>query len=460
MLERQVYTKLKSWKDEKPKRALCVIGARQIGKTTIIELFGREHYENFVEINFVTDTDAHKIFAGNLDADTIIENLTAFKMQKMEPGKTLVFLDEIQECPNARSAIKFLVEDGRFDYIESGSMLGVRYHEVRSYPVGFEEIYYMYPMSFEEYAYANGVQESTISRLRHCYVKREPVPDAIHTTILKLFYTYIVVGGMPAAVQTYADSHDIGRVVQVQRDILELYRLDIAKYATGSERIKIQAIFDSIPSQLNDKNRRFFLSKIDENGRYNRYENSFLWLSDAGVALPSYNVAQPQAPLQMNEKRNVFRLFLNDTGLLCAACMTNIQFALLNGDMEVNMGSILKNVFAQSIRSGGFSLHYYESKKMGEVDFVVQNGMKTDLIEVKSGSDYKKHPALNHMSEVENWIFGKKIVFCKGNTEEENGIEYLPWYMVMFYQREAEPLGYINQVDLSKLREEEYETKQ
>lgn len=372
-------------------------------------------------------------------------------MQKMEPGKTLVFLDEIQECPNARCAIKFLVEDGRFDYIESGSMLGVRYKEVKSYPVGFEEICYMYPMTFREYAAANGVQDSTFDVLRECYEQNRPVSEAIHSTLKKLFYTYIVVGGMPAVVQTYVTTHDIGKVVQAQRDILDLYRLDIARYASGNDRIKIQAIFDSIPSQLNDKNRRFFLSRVDENGRQNRYENAFLWLSDAGAALPSYNVMEPVAPLRLNEKRSIFKLFLNDTGLLCAACMKNIQFDLLQGNMEVNMGSILENVFAQSIKGSGFSLNYYESKKIGELDFVVQNGTEIDLIEVKSGHDYKKHPALDHVSKIENWKFGKKIVFCEGNVENEEGIQYLPWYMILFYRPEEAPLGYLYQVDLSAL---------
>lgn len=452
MLERKIYARLKEWKAEKQKKALCIIGARQIGKTTIIEQFGRENYENFVEINFITEVEAYRIFEGNLDADTIIQNLTAFKMQQMEPGKTLVFFDEIQECPNARAAIKFLVEDGRFDYIESGSVLGVKYHDVKSYPVGFEEIYYMYPMSFEEFALANGVQASTFSLLKECFEKSRPVSDAVHSTMLKLFYTYIVVGGMPDVVQTYVVTHDIGQVVRVQRDILELYRLDISKYSTGSDRVKIQAIFDSIPSQLNDKNRRFFLNRIDENGRQNRYENAFLWLSDAGVALPSYNVTEPQPPLQLNEKRSIFKLFLNDTGLLCAACMQNIQFDILQGDMEVNMGSILENVFAQSLKNAGFSLHYYDSKKMGETDFVVQNGMEIDLLEIKSGNDYRKHPALHRVSSVPGWKFGRKIVFCKGNVEYHDGVEYLPWYMVMFYRQEKAPSGYIYQVDLSALQ--------
>ena len=452
MLKRTVYDKLIRWKESQNRRALCIIGARQTGKTTIIREFGKKNYKYFVEINFVTDKDAEKIFDDSLDADTIIENLTAFKMQKMEPGETLVFLDEIQECPNARSAIKFLVEDGRFDYIESGSLLGVRHREVRSYPVGFEEICYMYPMSFEEFIIANGVQESTLEMLDSCCRTESEVSQSVHDTMLKLFYTYIVVGGMPAAVQTYITTHDIGKVVNIQREILELYRQDISKYAGGNDKIKIRAIFDSIPSQLDDKNRRFFLSKVDKNGRQNRYENSFLWLSDAGVALPSYNVTEPQPPLQLNEKRNIFKLFMNDTGLLCAACMKNIQFDILQGNVAVNMGSILENLFAQAIKCNGFSLNYYESKKYGEIDFVVQNGMMIDLIEIKSGNDYTKHPALDNMMKTDNWSFGEKIVFCKGNIRKQGEILYLPWYMIMFYRPDPVPEGYIYEVDLSALR--------
>lgn len=451
MLKREILEKLISWKNQEKKKALCIIGARQIGKTTIIREFAKEQYEHFVEINFILDKGAEKIFEGKLDANTIIENLTAFKMQRLEPGKTLIFLDEIQECPNARCAMKFLVEDGRFDYIESGSLLGVRYKEVPSYAVGFEEITYMYPMNFKEYLIANGVQQSTLKTLQTCYEKQEPVPQVMHETLLKLFATYIVVGGMPDVVQTYVTTHDIGNVIQLQRSILELYRQDISKYSEGAEKIKIKAIFDSIASQLDDKNRRFFLNRIDENGRMNRYENAFLWLSDAGVALPSYNVTEPQPPLQLNEKRNLFKLFMGDTGLLCASCMENIQFELLQGNMEVNMGSILENAFAQIIKANGFSLNYFESKRYGELDFVIQNGMKVDLLEIKSGNDYQKHSALNKVSAVENWDFGKKIVFYKGNVMKNEGIEYYPWYLSMFYQLEKEPERFIYEVDLAGL---------
>ena len=451
MLDRSIYRKMISWKLQKKKKALCIIGARQIGKTTIIREFARENYECFLEINFILDRGAQQIFDGSFDADTIIENLTAFKMQKLNPGKTLIFLDEIQECPNARTAIKFLVEDGRFDYIESGSLLGVKYKDVPSYSVGFEEIIYMYPMSFAEYAAANGLPFQTIDLLKKCLDEKTEVPGPVHETLLKLFYTYIVVGGMPAVVQEYVNSHDIGRVVQAQNDILELYRLDISKYAAGTERIKIQAIFDSIPAQLNDKNRRFFLNRVDEKGRMNRYENSFLWLSDAGVALPVYNVSEPAPPLRLNEKRNLFKLFLCDTGLLCAACMSNIQFDLLNGNMDVNMGSILENVMAQSLKCNGFSLNYFDSKKYGEIDFVIQNGTGIDLTEIKSGSNYKKHSALSRVSKVENWSYHRKTVYCRGNVETSEGIDYLPWYMVMFDKPESVPEGSIYQVDFSTL---------
>ena len=451
MLKRKVYQELLKWKENTEGKALCIIGARQIGKTTLIREFGKNEYEHFAEINFVTDEKAADIFNDKLTAEAIITNLTAYLQTPLEPGKTLILFDEVQECPAVRSAIKFLVEDGRFDYIESGSLLGVRYKEVRSYPVGFEQILPMYPLDFEEYLWANGVQDKTLQYLKNCYDRRERVSDSVHETLCKLFYSYLVVGGMPETVQIYIDTHDIAKVVLNQRSILDLYRLDIAKYAEGSDKAKIKAIFDSIASQLDDKNRRFFLNRIDENGRMNRYENAFLWLSDVGVALPSYNVTEPQPPLQLNEKRNLFKLFMGDTGLLCASCMENIQFELLQGNMEVNMGSILENVFAQIIKANGFSLNYFESKKYGELDFVIQNGMKVDLLEIKSGNDYQKHSALNKVSAVENWDFGRKIVFCKGNVMEKEGIEYYPWYLSMFYQPEKEPERFIYEVDLAGL---------
>jgi len=451
MLKRKAYDKLLDWKNRNKKPALFIYGARQIGKTTLIREFAKEHYENFVEINFILDDNAKLIFSGKYDADTIISNLTAYVRKPLVPGKTLILFDEIQACPEVRTAIKFLVEDGRFDYIETGSMLGVMYRHVRSYPVGFEDVYQMFPMDFEEYLLANGVQPETIRELKICYDKDKPVPAVIHETIIKLFQTYIVVGGMPQVVQTYVDTHDIGRVIETQNSILAQYRLDISQYARSTEKVKIKSIFDSIPAQLNDKNRRFVLSQLDENGRMNRYENCFIWLSDAGVALPCYNITAPQAPLQLNEKRNLFKLFMGDIGLLCAACMENIQFGILNGDLSVNMGSILENTMASQLKSNGYSLYYFDTKRHGEIDFVIQNGTHIELVEVKSGKDYKKHNAMDNIRDVSEWKIEKSYVLCNDNLHAENGIKYLPWYMIMFIKPDKIETGTIFEVDISNL---------
>lgn len=451
MLKRKAYQDLLKWKNGTKGKALCIIGARQTGKTTLIREFGKNEYEHFAEINFVTDKKAADIFSGKLTAEEIITNMTAYLQKPLEAGKTLILFDEIQECPEIRSAIKFLVEDGRFDYIESGSLLGVRYKDIKSYSVGFEQMLSMYPLDFEEYLWANGVQEQTIFYLRECYKHKEKVSESVHETLCKLFYSYLVVGGMPQNVQIYVDTHDIAKVILNQRSILDLYRLDIARYASENKKLKIKAIFDSISAQLNEKNRRFKINSIHPDARILRYEDSFNWLADAGVALPCYNVTEPQTPLQLNEKRNLFKLYMNDVGLLCASCMENIQFDLLMGNVDINMGSILENAFAQNLKSNGFELHYFDSKKIGELDFVLQKGLSTELLEIKSGKDFKKHPAMNHAMQTEQWKFEHCIVFSKSNVEAENGILYLPWYMVMFFQQQKEPEQMIYEIDLSSL---------
>lgn len=451
MLKRKAYDKLTQWKNSEKRKALCIIGARQIGKTTVIREFGENNYENFIEINFVTDKNAKDIFANSLDAETIITNLTAYVQKPTEPGKTLILFDEIQECPNVRTAIKFLVEDGRFDYIESGSLLGVKYNDVTSYPVGFEEIYRMYPMDFEEYLWANGVQNETIEYMRKCFDTLTPLTTSVHNTINKLFYSYIVIGGMPEAVKIFTETHDVGKVIAYQKEILEQYRQDISKYSEKNDKLKIKAIFDSIPSQLNDKNRRFYVNSLGKGARLNRYDNSFKWLDDAGVALPCYNVAFPQPPLQLNEKHSLFKLFMNDTGLLCAACMENIQLDILNGNLELNLGSILENVMAQLIKSNGFKLNYFDSNKYGEVDFVIQNGMKVDLVEIKSGKDYKRHSALDNVMKVKEWSFDRIFVFCKDNIHVEENIVYMPWYNIMFLKPAQIPENFKYEIDISDL---------
>ena len=448
---RKIYKTLEKWQKATKKQALCIVGARQIGKTTAILNFGKSHFKNVVYLNFVEDPKAKLIFDGNLDANTIITQLTAYINRPMKPGETLVFLDEIQDCPNARTAIKFLVQDGRFAYIESGSLLGTRLLQVKSYPVGFEQIVNMYPMDFEEFCLANGVQQEVLDKLQECFEKELELTPVFLETFKKLFYTYIVVGGMPNVVDTYLKTHDIGKVIVAQKDIINLYRMDISKYSTRIESLKIQNIFDSIPSELNKQNRRFIVTNIEKNARLLRYENCFQWLSDAGVALPCYNVSEPQAPLLLNQKHSLFKLFMGDIGLLCAFCLENVQFDILQGNVDINMGSILENVIAQELKCHGFKLHFYDSKKFGELDFVVQEGGKVHLIEAKSGSDYTSHKSLDKVLQVKDWNFGRTIVLCNGNVSRNGNILYLPWFMVMFL-KPWEPESFIYKVDLEGLK--------
>ena len=438
MLYRKAYDYLTSWKENQDKKALLVTGARQIGKTYIIRKFAKENYDNFVEINFITNPEASKIFDGDLNADTIIINLTAYTRKSLQKGRTLIFFDEIQECPAARTAIKFLVDDGRFDYIESGSLLGVNYKEVKSFPVGYEEVYQMYPLDFEEFAIANGVQKNTLEYLKKCYEEKTSVTEAVHQSMLKLFRYYVIVGGMPDVVQRFINTQDIGEVLNIQNDILALYRQDIAKYANNNKE-KIKNIFDMIPAELNNKNRRFMLSNIKNSARMLRYETSFNWLADAGVALPCYNISEPKLPLELNLQNNLFKLFLCDTGLLCAASMGNIQFDIMNGDLSVNMGSILENVFAQELNSNGFKLRYYNKKNIGEIDFIVQQGKCAVPIEIKSGNDFTNHKALDNLLSKSEWNIPEGIVFCKGNVDLDNNITYFPWYMSMFFKQTKLP---------------------
>ena len=437
-LQRKALKTLKQWKTTTDHKPLLIRGARQTGKTWLVNEFANGQYDNIVSVDFMQRPSLSGIFEQDLDPQRIIRQLELAANQRILPGRTLLFFDEIQECPSARTAIKFLVDDGQFDYIESGSLLGVRYKEVKSYPVGYEENYRMYPLDFEEFATANGIQPQTIEYLKKCYDNKETVTEAVHQSMLKLFQYYIIVGGMPAVVQKFVDTKDIGEVLKIQKDILDLYRQDISKYSDNNKE-KIKSIFDLIPAQLNDRNRRFTLSDIKNSARMLRYETSFNWLADAGVALPCYNITEPVLPLELNLQNNLFKLFLCDTGLLCAASMGNIQFNILSGDLSVNMGSILENVFAQELISNGFLLRYFNKKNIGEIDFIVQKGKSAVPIEIKSGNDYTKHKALDNLIAKQSWNINSGIVFCKGNLEIENGITYYPWYMSMFFKQETLP---------------------
>lgn len=443
MLKRKIYEKLLDWKHSSHKKGLCITGARQVGKSTIAREFGRNEYESVLEVNFIRTPEALQDFTTR-DPEQILLAVSTRLNLPVIPGRTLLILDEIQECPNARTAVKFLVEDGRVDVLETGSLLGVNIHAVASYPVGFEELLPMYPMDFEEFLWAMNTRRETLEYLKSCYKNLIPVSDSIHRQFLELFYRYMIVGGMPEAVQTYVSTGNISDVSIIQQRIMDLYRMDILKYAQDREKTRILDIFDSIPAQLNDKGNRFRLSKVRKSARMERFENSFLWLKEAGVALTCYNVSEVRILLLLNESRSLFRLFLCDTGLLTSCYSPDVQRELLDGNLQINCGSIMENMIAQALTAKETPLYYYDNKRT-ELDFIAQFGSKVHVLEIKSGNSYRNHPSLSRVLEDANYQIDRAVVLCKGNIEQKGKILYLPLYMIPFYEADREEMVIVDE---------------
>lgn len=431
MLKRKVENEIIKWYQSGRNKALLLTGARQVGKTTSIREFAKAYYNHFVEINFVKFPLAQKAFDGNLDTKTVVTNLSAMGFGPFVEGETLVFFDEIQECPNARTAIKFLVEEHRYDYIESGSLLGINYKPVTSYPVGYEQELKMYPLDFEEFLWANDVSTDVIDVLRHCYENEEPVPDFIHEQMNRFYRQHLVVGGMPEAVKTFVETPDFSNVLNVQRSILTTYRSDITNYA-GKDQVLVKRIFDAIPSQLGKQDKRFILASLEKGASRRKYDDPTQWLIDAGIAYYSINTYDFALPFTATENRKLFKLYMVDTGLLANLLLKDIQFNVLNGDVGVNEGALTENYVACSLSSKGIALHYYDKKSRQELDFIIEENNEITIIEVKSGSDYKRHASLNAALEAFSSRIGRAIVFSSYNLERSNDVLYLPLYMSQF----------------------------
>ena len=420
------------------KRALLVTGARQVGKTFTIRKVGKACFEHFVEVNFIEKPEALALFTEAKGAEDIILRLSAFANKKLVPGKTLVFFDEVQECKEVVTAIKFLVEEGSYKYVMSGSLLGVELNDLRSVPVGYMDEIEMYPLDLMEFAKAIGVADDVIAHLQACFEQRKAVDPFVHKRMLDLVHYYLLIGGMPAVVQKYLDTNNLKTVLEQQRGIIRTYKRDITKYDVG-HKLQIEEIYDLIPSELNAKNKRFVLRELGASARYARYESGLLWLSDAGVAIPTYNVEEPKAPLLLNKQRNLFKLFLNDVGLLAAMYGDNIQLRLLSGDNNINYGAVYENLVAQELNAHGFAngrgLYYFNSKKQGELDFVIEYEGSVVPIEVKSGKNYERHRALTNVMENEQYAVGQAFVFCHDNVEVRGKAVYLPIYMLMFVEQ-------------------------
>ena len=374
---------------------------------------------------------AKQAFEGNLDARTILINLSAMGFGPLEPGKTLIFFDEIQSCPKARTAIKFLVEDGQFDYIESGSLLGINYKDVSSYPVGFEHEIDMYPLDFEEFLWACNISEDVVDMLRDCYENHRTVPDFLHQQIMDRYRQYLIVGGMPEVVATYLDNEDFNKTITNQKDILTGYRNDISKYA-GKDKLLVKSVFDAIPGQLSKQDKRFVLAAIEKNASRRKYGAPTQWLVDAGMAYYSFNVGSFELPFPSHENLRLYKIFFVDSGLMCAMMLDNIQSKVLTGDIFVNEGALAENYVAGELTKHGISLNYYDRKSKHELDFVFPEGNKISVIEVKSGKDYMKHTSLDVAQSLFSDRINRRIVMSGNNLKSENGVLYLPFYMSMF----------------------------
>lgn len=450
MISRKIEKRLQQFFFGDEKKALLLTGARQVGKTFIVREFGKK-FSSFVEINFLENKAARNLFEAGKDSSDLLMRLSLMTDKKLIPGETLIFLDEVQECKEIVTAIKFLVEEGSYRYVLSGSLLGVDLKDIRSVPVGYMDVEEMFPLDFEEFVVANGVSERVISDLRDHFLNRTPVDSFIHEKISELFRLFLIVGGMPAAVNKYLATNNIQDVIREQRSILRAYKKDIGKY-DPQNKLYLEDIFDLIPSELNSKNKRFIMKDLNENFKLSRYTNSFIWLKDAGVAHPTYCVSEPIVPLLLSKATNLFKLFLSDVGLLASMYMDGIQMKILSGEKSINFGAVYENAVAQELKAHGFELYYYNNKKQGELDFVVERGGEVLPIEVKSGKDYTKHISLENVLANKRYEIKEACVLYNGNIEVRGNVVYYPIYMMMFLQREPVSGDMIYRINLEGLQ--------
>ncbi|MDO5020630.1 MAG: ATP-binding protein [Lachnospiraceae bacterium] len=418
-------------------KALLITGARQIGKTWLIrDEIEKSGYTKF-EINFIDQPDMVHYLDAEMSADEFLVKLRMIMPEDCKPHETIVFFDEIQKCPEIVTKIKFLVDEGSFKYVMSGSLLGVELKGIASAPVGYLSVLKMYPMDFEEFMIANHVSKATLEMLKDKFETVRPVDEFIHQKLLALFFVYLIVGGMPDAVKTYIATKDIREVDKVQRDIVTQYKEDFSQYESEDKKLKLISIYDIIPAELNKQNKKFVFTMLDKELKFDRYENSFLWLKDAGVALPVYNVEAPVIPLLASKSSNVFRLFSSDIGLLTSAYPAATKIELINKNGEVNNGAHFENAVAQQLLCNGFELYFCKKKNIGELDFLIEMEGKVVPIEVKSGKAYRTHKALDHFMNVSDYHIEKAFVFSTGNVEKDGNVTYLPIYMCYLVKEQS-----------------------
>ena len=431
------------------KTALLIEGARQIGKTFSIRQFGKK-FKTYIEINFIEQPEAISLFKDLSDTKDLLARLSLCTKQKLIKRDTLIFFDEVQICPEVITYIKFLVDEGSYNYILSGSLLGIEINDLRSVPVGYLTIKRMFPLTFREFALNLGLNSSILENLETSFKEKKPVDDFIHKKMMELFRVYLVVGGMPAAVNRYIETNNLNEVIDIQNQIVNLYKKDITQYDKNN-KLAIAQIFELIAPQLNSQNKRFIIKDIKSGVKFDRYENSFLWLKDAGVALPVYNVETPKIPLKLSKSRSLFKLFMSDVGLLASEYSQGIQLKIISGDDKLNYGAIFENYIAQELTACEHDLYYYNNKKRGELDFLIEYDGEVLPIEVKSGKDYKVHRALSNIMDCGEFNLNRALIFNNSNLKVEGKLTYAPIYMAMFLKQEIKDEDSIYKIDLSEL---------
>ncbi|MDR0738559.1 MAG: AAA family ATPase [Oscillospiraceae bacterium] len=425
MLKRKITDELIKWKKNSNKLALLIKGANQVGKSTSIKEFAKKYYNNVVVVDFIEQPEATIAFEGKLDADTIIRTLSVIGYGPFVEGETLVFFDEIQMCPNARTAIKYLVLDRRYDYIEAGSLLEANDKEKRSLPIGFEQTIEMFPLDFEEYLWAKIAGEGIPQYIKSCYKNLIPVDEFEHNRIMKYFREYMYTGGMPRIVDASLVNNDFAAVIKEQRILIENYRVDISNHA-GREKTLAMSMFDALPLQLAK------ILKISNSTSSNKYRAAAQCLVDAGVAYQCFQLAAPDFPLPAQEKSNLYKLYLFDTGLLVSRMTDDISRAIFFDDLGTVEKRITENAVAVALRQSGKFLYYYDKNSL-EIDFCFIKNNKITIIVVKSDKEHKNHTALDKAAAEFGDKLDRRIVLSKNNVEvSSNGVIYLPLYMTMF----------------------------
>ena len=437
MLKRDIETKINDW-IKNDDRALLVYGVRQCGKTYIIRECLKNSSFNFVEFNLISDIEVLNILKEASNMDELFLKLSLYTDKKMIPYSTIIFFDEIQEYKEILTKVKFLSEYKKYKIILSGSLLKVELNNIASAPVGYLNSIKMYPLSFREFLQLFNVSDEIFDLLKESFINHKEVDDSIHKRMMSLFNLYLIIGGMPDAVSKYQENQDIDDIMSIHLEIVKQYKIDFTKYESADKKLIISNIYDLIPSELNDSNKRFNIADINKNLRYERVSDSFVWLYKAGVCLLVFNVTEPIIPLRINEKHSLMKVFMSDVGMLTTIYGKGCKLKLLSNDKDINKGAIYENIVAQELSNKDIDLYYYNSKRLGEIDFLFEDNNGIVLIEVKSGKNYTRHSAINNMLKEYGGSISKAIVFSVDNVREEGRVVYLPLYMLMFLEKDID----------------------